>query len=91
MNLCSGCGEDFGSVQAFDKHRVGKHAYTFTQGLDNDVEDGRRCLDLDEYEEAGLVKNKRGTWSIASGLAKARELNRSSQDEDKNDDDNDDE
>lgn len=46
MNLCRGCGEDFGSVGAFDAHRVGVFDYTFEQGLalDPPVENGRRCL-----------------------------------------------
>jgi hypothetical protein len=75
MNLCCECNEDFGSVQAFDKHRVGKHAYSFAEGLEKDLEDGRRCLGLDEFAEAGLVKNQRGAWSLASSLERARELN----------------
>jgi hypothetical protein len=28
VNNCRACGEDFSSVTAFDRHRVGGHAYT---------------------------------------------------------------
>ncbi len=74
MNLCTVCGEDFGSVSAFDKHRVGTFDYTFTQGLDMDPprENGRRCLGVDEFEAKGFVRNARGTWSDAKKLESAR-------------------
>jgi hypothetical protein len=49
-NLCRGCGVDFASVSAFDRHRTGTYVYTFAEGLELDPpqEDGRRCLDVDE-------------------------------------------
>ena len=64
MNLCGGCGLDFGSVSGFDAHRVGRHAYTYLQGLDQTppVEDGRRCLDPDELAERGWRQDTRGRW-----------------------------
>ena len=64
MTLCTACGEDFGSVGAFDAHRVGKHAYDFAEGLDMEPprEDGRRCLDAGELVAAGWHKDKRGRW-----------------------------
>ena len=34
MNACTACGEDFGSVELFDRHRVGRHAYSFAEGLE---------------------------------------------------------
>lgn len=77
MNLCRECNTDFGSVQAFDLHRVGKHAYTYSEGLkfDPPVEDGRRCLSESEMLERGLVKNQRGTWSLEVSLVSARDMN----------------
>ena len=63
MNLCSACGQDFGSVELFDRHRVGKHAYSFAEGLERGLEDGRRCLDRSEMEGAGWRLNKCGRWS----------------------------
>ena len=30
VNLCRARGGDFGSVHAFDRHRIGKHEYTFS-------------------------------------------------------------
>jgi hypothetical protein len=64
MNVCRACGEDFGSVEAFDAHRVGKHAYTFHEGLHMEPmrEDGRRCLDVHELEGKGWRKNEKGRW-----------------------------
>lgn len=76
MNLCSPCGRDFASVGAFDRHRVGRHAYSFTQGLQLEPprEDGRRCLDLEEMSARGFERDRRGRWrdpkSIRGVLAK---------------------
>ena len=64
MNLCRSCGEDFSSVANFDRHRVGTHQYTLTEGLRMEPpgEDGRRCLHVDEIEALGLVRDPRGRW-----------------------------
>ena len=79
-NECGACGLDFGSVNAFDAHRVGKHEYTYSQGLklDPPQEDGRRCLDLDELETRLLrdgtrefAQNSRGQWSLRRQLNSA--------------------
>jgi hypothetical protein len=66
MNLCRECREDFGSVGAFDAHRVGKHAYTFLEGIRMApaVEDGRRCLGIDELAEQGWKKDGTGRWRM---------------------------
>lgn len=53
MNICRNCDQDFVTVEAFDEHRVGVHAYTFAEGLKLGVEDGRRCLDVDELAGMG--------------------------------------
>jgi hypothetical protein len=47
-NWCASCGEDFSSSTLFDRHRVGRHEYTQSDGLSFDPprEDGRRCLFL---------------------------------------------
>jgi hypothetical protein len=63
MNLCTTCGEDFGSVELFDRHRVGKHAYDFGEGFALGLEDGRRCLDASEMESAGWGLDSRGRWT----------------------------
>jgi hypothetical protein len=60
MNLCTACGEDFGGVQAFDAHRVGKHAYCYSPART----DGRRCLTRTELAARGLWLNSRGRWSL---------------------------
>ena len=64
MNLCRACGHDFGSVSAFDAHRTGRHAYTFWQGVRREppVEDGRRCLEVGELEDAGWSQDQHGRW-----------------------------
>jgi hypothetical protein len=64
VNLCRACGNDYGSVSAFDAHRVGKHAYTFSEGLRRSppVEDGRRCLHPSELLEKGWSRDKAGRW-----------------------------
>jgi hypothetical protein len=66
---CRECGEVFASDSGFDKHRVGKHAYTFREGLKMDPfrEDGRRCLDTDELAEKGWRKDKYNRWRTPSG------------------------
>jgi len=49
MNRCSGCGEDFGSVAAFDAHRAGRFDVSWPEDLD-----GRHCMDEDEMVLRGL-------------------------------------
>jgi hypothetical protein len=60
-NLCRSCNRDFGSLKAFDRHRVGLHG------------DGRRCLAEEELRAAGFIQNGRGRWSLARHVAHARE------------------
>lgn len=83
--LCAVCKEQFGSVTAFDKHRVGVHEYTYSQGateFDPPREDGRRCLSTREIEHSRLrdgslmfARNSYGQWSLLAGLESARKLN----------------
>ena len=54
MNLCSTCGRDFGSLRAFDLHRIGPHATS------------RRCLSERELRERGYAPNRYGRWTILS-------------------------
>jgi len=62
VNLCTSCQQDFGSVELFDRHRVGRHAYSFAEGLEMGLEDGRRCLDPTEMDSAGWRLNSRNRW-----------------------------
>jgi len=62
MNLCMDCGEDFGSVSAFDAHRVGKHSY----GYSPQQPDGRRCLTQKEMKAKKFKVNQRGAWSTST-------------------------
>lgn len=56
-NGCSSCRQDFGSVSAFDAHRVGK------PGLDwPEHEKGRRCLDVVELAALGWTRDKLNRW-----------------------------
>lgn len=59
-NLCRSCGIDFGSVKAFDKHRVGKHEYLY----DEVHPDGRRCMSADEMRDAHFVSNAFGRLTL---------------------------
>lgn len=70
MNICGACGLDFGSVAAFDEHRVGEHDYTFTEGvaMDPPREDGRRCLAATELEEGGWHRDRWGRWKLPTEL-----------------------
>jgi hypothetical protein len=64
VNLCAGCGQDFAGLTLFDAHRVGKHAYTSTEGLRMEPprEDGRRCLSPDEMLERGWKQDQHDRW-----------------------------
>lgn len=63
MNRCGPCGEDFVSLDAFDEHRTGFHAFTFTEGIDMNPPryDGRRCLSKEEMKDAGWTQ-RAGKW-----------------------------
>jgi hypothetical protein len=76
VNLCRSCGQDFGSVSAFDRHRVGRHAYTFSEGLrfDPPRENGRRCRDEDELRTAGMELDQRRRWCITRDVERVRKL-----------------
>lgn len=65
-NLCRGCGHDFASVEAFDRHRVGVHAYTYSEGVRMEPirEDGRRCMDDAEMVASGMELDARGRWRV---------------------------
>jgi hypothetical protein len=79
MNLCTGCGEDFACLTAFEKHRVGKYPQTgpseYTERLEQglvhpneqwrpDPRFGRRCLTIDEMQQRGMHKDTRGRWRL---------------------------
>lgn len=57
-NLCSVCDIDFGSLSAFDMHRVGRHAYAHSP----ERPDGRRCLDEAEMSAKGMRVDAHGRW-----------------------------
>ena len=69
MNMCPTCGLDFKTVEAFDEHRVGTHDYTYSEGLRREpiVEDGRRCLSLNEIKEGGWTQDRSGRWRRPTG------------------------
>jgi hypothetical protein len=54
-SYCCCCGRDFSCDRLFERHRVGRHVYTFPEGLrlDPPRDDGRRCLDDDELRALG--------------------------------------
>ena len=71
-NECTACGEDFSSISLFDRHRVGKHEYTFDY-TDEATWDGRRCLGSEEMREKGWTFDKRGRWTDPVAAMKVRE------------------
>lgn len=75
MNGCGSCREVFTSVRAFDEHRVGRHAYTVTEGLRRrpPVEDGRRCLVAHELRDVGFAQDASGRWYLVERRDAARE------------------
>lgn len=68
MNFCSSCREDFSSIAAFDKHRIGKHEYDFSAKYP----DGRRCMSVDEIAEAGMARDKYERWQLVESAESAR-------------------
>lgn len=66
MNECGACGQDFGSVAAFDEHRVGEHDYLFSEGVQMEPPryDGRRCLDVSEMEARGFHRDRWNRWAL---------------------------
>ena len=76
FNFCRSCDTDFASTRAFDRHRVGGHAYTYAEGLElkSPREDGRRCLDVDEMGTAGMAPDSRERWTITADAERARRV-----------------
>jgi len=70
LNQCSICGLDFGSLRAFDAHRIGNFDHEYSP----EHPDGRRCLSEHELEGAGFTRNARGRWSLSRDLDRARSL-----------------
>jgi hypothetical protein len=83
VNLCTTCGEDFGSVEAFDAHRVGSYPQRGPSEYEGSVEywtpdKGRRCLTVAEMESGSFqgrqfVHNARKRWSLEKRLNRSRE------------------
>jgi hypothetical protein len=71
MNECSDCGRDFGSVSAFDLHRVGDHRYNAT----SERPKGRRCLAEDELLIAGWARDQYGRWRTPARIDPADQGN----------------
>ena len=75
LNGCGACGSDFTSLELFDRHRVGTHAYTYVEGLrfDPPREDGRRCLSLEEMAAKGWEQDARSRWVDPARSGRASE------------------
>lgn len=69
-NYCTTCNKDFGSVRAFDRHRVGKYQYPYSA----EHPDGRRCLSTDEMSRDEFVLNSRDLWTLESSLRSAQKF-----------------
>lgn len=65
LNFCRPCGQDFCSLELFDRHRVGVHDYTYDEGLRRNPPktNGRACLSVDAMLERGWQLDVRQRWS----------------------------
>jgi hypothetical protein len=80
--ICRSCGQEFGGTSAFDAHRIGRHEYTYSEGLKQDppIEDGRRCRSAREMasltcRDGTLMFSRNGeAWSLTKQLESARKL-----------------
>lgn len=75
-NVCSGCNRTFGSLSAFDEHRVG----SFSEPIYKRSSTGkslriagytscqRRCLTQAELEKIGMIQNAKGCWVMPNSL-----------------------
>jgi hypothetical protein len=69
MNECSSCGRDYGSLRAFDAHRLGQYPQRGPSEYVGPVEGwtpekGRRCMTTEELEEAGFIRNAYGRVTL---------------------------
>jgi hypothetical protein len=67
VNYCPGCDKDFGSVGAFDAHRVGDFPQTGPAQYTGPInvwtpKSGRRCLTDAELLQRGWTRDGRGRW-----------------------------
>jgi hypothetical protein len=76
LNLCGSCRRDFTSLELFDAHRVGKHKYSYSEGLELSPirEDGRRCLSDDEMTGRGWLRDVRRRWLNLARAERGRRL-----------------
>ena len=77
MNECTTCGEIFGSIGAFDAHRIGSYLQKGRPEYVGSLEDwtpskGRRCLTVAELVERGFETNAFGAWSFSRDLERTR-------------------
>ena len=74
LNQCGACGHDFTSLRLFDAHRVGRHEYTYAEGVVMEPmrEDGRRCLSEPEMLAKGWQYDGKGRWNDPAASARAR-------------------
>lgn len=95
-NICSGCDLTFGSVGAFNAHRVGGYGDPIYKqsptGKSQDIvgytPSTRRCLTIEEMVAQGFKQEKHGWWVIdtmdeaAHARLKARKQKIAASDED---------
>jgi hypothetical protein len=84
-NICGGCTLIFGSLTAFDKHRVGGYKGFIYELAETGLPTGkilgerpstRRCLTVEEIQALGMVQNDRGWWIEELTEAKREQLER---------------
>jgi hypothetical protein len=68
LNLCRACGNDFTSLELFDRHRVGVHNYDFSP----ERPDGRRCRSAGEMNAKGWTVDAGGRWLDPARASRAQ-------------------
>jgi hypothetical protein len=62
-NQCSGCGELFNSIAAFDKHRHGRFGIPNKEHEGEYLDAVRKCYSTDEMTAKGMIKTNDGFWA----------------------------
>jgi hypothetical protein len=64
VNYCTSSDQDFSSVAALDRHRIGKHEYSHVEGLRSSLlaRTPGACMSVDAMNAVGHGAQPRGRW-----------------------------
>lgn len=77
MNLCRGRGLTFGTLKAFDAHRIGSYGEAIYKPsrtgkscqVVGHLSPTRRCMTLPEIQALGMTQERKGWWTLPKRLA----------------------